>query len=60
MMGMIEKVIEIWRWNKTESQVSINGELGSAECEVALPVGGKALVRDIEGLTSRLKPYENS
>ena len=57
--GMIGKVVEIRRWNKTEGQVLINGELWSAVCEVPLPVGGKAVVRGIEGLTLKLKPYEN-
>ena len=60
VMGMIGKVVEIRRWNKTEGQVSINGELWSAVCEVPLPVGGKAVVQGIEGLTLKLKPYENS
>jgi membrane-bound ClpP family serine protease len=59
-MGMIGKVVEIRRWNKTEGQVLINGELWSAVCEVPLPVGGKAVVQGIEGLTLKLKPYENS
>jgi membrane-bound ClpP family serine protease len=60
VMGMIGKVVEIRRWNKTEGQVLINGELWSAVCEVPLPVGGKAVVQGIEGLTLKLKPYENS
>jgi len=60
VMGMIGKVVEIQRWHKTEGQVSINGELWSAVCEVPLPVGGKAVVQGIEGLTLKLKPYENS
>ena len=59
VMGMIGKVVEIRRWNKTEGQVSINGELWSAVCEVPLTVGGKAVVQGIEGLTLKLKPYEN-
>ena len=57
---MIGKVVEIRRWNKTEGQVLINGELWSAVCEVPIPVGDKAVVRGIEGLTLKLKPYENS
>jgi len=40
VMGMIGKVVEIRRWNKTEGQVFINGELWSAVCVVPLPVGG--------------------
>jgi len=58
--GMIGKVVEIRRWNKTEGQVLINGELWSAVCEVPLQVGGKAVVQSIEGLTLKLKPCENS
>ena len=58
--GMIGKVVEIRRWNKTEGQVLINGERWSAVCEVSIPVGDKAVVRGIEGLTLKLKPYENS
>ena len=59
VMGMIGKVVEIRRWNKTEGQVMINGELWSAVCEVPLPVGGKAVIRGIEGITLKLEPYEN-
>ena len=58
--GMIGKVVEIQRWNRTEGRVLINGELWSDVCEVPLPVGGKAVIRDIEGLTLKLKPYKNS
>ena len=60
VMGMIGKVVEIQRWNKTEGQVLINGERWTAVCEIPLPVGGKAVILDIEGLTLKLKPYENS
>ena len=56
--GMIGKVVEIKRWDKTEGQVLINGELWKAVCEIQLPVGGKAVILDIEGLTLKLKPYE--
>jgi len=57
--GMIGKVVEIKRWDKTEGQVLINGELWNAVCEIPLPVGGKAVIQDVEGLTLKLKPYEN-
>lgn len=59
VMGMIGEVVEIRRWNKTEGQVLINGELWSAICEVPLTVGGKAVILGIEGLTLKLKPLEN-
>ena len=58
LTGMIGKAVEIKRWDKTEGQVLINGELWKAVCEVPLPVGGKAVILDIEGLTLKLKPYE--
>ena len=54
--GMIGKVVEIKRWNKTEGQVLVNGELWSAVCDVPLTVGGKAEIMDISGLTLKLKP----
>ena len=57
--GMIGKAVEIKRWDKTEGQVLINGELWKAVCEIQLPVGGKAVILDIEGLTLKLKPYDN-
>jgi len=60
VIGMTGKVVEIRRWNKTEGQVFINGELWSAACEIPLPVDGKSVVQGIEGLTLKLKPYENS
>ena len=58
-MGMIGKVVEIKRWNKTEGQVLVNGELWRAVCDVPLTQGNKAVILDIEGLTLKLKPYEN-
>jgi len=58
VMGMIGKVVEIKRWDETEGQVLINGELCKAVCEVPLLNGGKAVVQGIEGLTLKLKPYE--
>jgi len=57
--GMIGKVVEIKRWDKTEGQVLINVELWKAFCDVPLPVDGKALIHDVEGLTLNLKPYED-
>jgi len=57
--GMIGKAVEIKRWDKAEGQVEINGELWKAVCEVPLSVGGKAIIQDVEGLTLRLKLYED-
>ena len=57
--GMIGKVVVIKRWDKTEGQVLINGELWRAICDVPLTQGSKAVILNIEGLTLKLKPYEN-
>jgi len=60
VMGMIGKVVEIKRWDATEGQVLINGELWMAVCEVQLTVGSKAEIQGIEGLILNLKPHENN
>ena len=57
--GMIGKVVEIKTWDKTEGRVLVNGELWRAISEFPLPQGSKAVILDIEGLTLKLKPYEN-
>jgi len=54
--GMVGKVVEVKRWNKTEGQVTVNGELWRAVCDVPLTVGDKARIIDITGLTLKLKP----
>ena len=56
--GMVGKVVEIKRWNKTEGQVMVNGELWSAVCDVQLTVGDKAEIIDITGLTLKLTPQK--
>ena len=58
VMGMVGKVVEIERWNKTEGQVLVNGELWRAVCDDPLSKGGKAIIINIGGLTLKLKPYE--
>jgi membrane-bound ClpP family serine protease len=57
--GVIGKVVEIKRWDKNEGQVLINGELWNAVCEISLQEGSKAVILDIEGLTLKLKSYED-
>ena len=54
--GMIGKIVEVRRWNKTEGQVLVNGELWRAVCDVPLTVGDRAEIIDITGLTLKLKP----
>ena len=53
--GMVGKVVEIKRWNGTEGQVLVNGELWRAVCDVQLTVGDQAEIIDITGLTLTLK-----
>jgi len=57
-MGMIGKVVEIKRWDKTQGQVLVNGELWRAVCDVPLTQGSEAVILGIEGLTLKLKPYK--
>lgn len=57
--GMVGKIAEIKQWNTTEGQVLVNGELWKAVCETPLPVGSKAEILEIEGLTLRLKADKN-
>jgi len=57
--GMIGKVVEIKRWNKSEGQILVNGVLWNAVCEMPLQEGSKAVILDIEGLILKLKPHEN-
>ncbi len=57
--GMVGKVVEIKRWDKTEGQVLVSGELWMAVCEVPLTVGSKAEIQGIEGLILNLKPLGN-
>ncbi len=56
---MVGKVVEIKRWDKTEGQVLIDGELWNAVCESPLAAGGRAIIQGVEGLTLKLKPYED-
>lgn len=56
--GMIGKVVEIKQWEKTEGQVLVSSELWRAVCDAPLPVGGKAVIVDVEGLTLKLTPLD--
>ena len=58
--GMIGETVEIRKWDKTSGQVFINGELWRAECAVPLSVGNNAAIESIDGLTLKLKPYEQA
>ena len=49
VMSMIGKVVEIPRWNKTEGQVFINGELWKAVSEVHLLPGDRVVIQNVVG-----------
>ena len=57
--GMFGKVVEVRQWNKTEGQVVVDGELWRGVSDVPLLTGGKAIIQDVEGLTLRLKPFND-
>ena len=56
--GMLEKVVEVKQWKKTEGQVLVNGELWRAVSDVPLLAGDKAVIQNVEGLTLRVKAFE--
>ena len=57
--GMLEKVVEVRQWNETKGQVFVNGELWAAVSDVPLLTGDKAIIENVEGLTLRVKGFEN-
>jgi len=57
--GMLGKVAEVKRWHKSEGQVFLNGELWRAVSDVPLFAGDKAVVQKVDGLTLRVKPFED-
>jgi len=57
--GMFGKVVEVRQWNRTEGQVVVDGELWRGVSDVPLLRGGKAIIQDVEGLTLRLKPFND-
>jgi membrane-bound ClpP family serine protease len=57
--GMLGKVGEVKQWQKTEGQVFVNGELWIAVSNVPLLTGDKAVIQNVEGLTLRVKPFND-
>jgi len=49
VMSMMGKVVEIRRWNKTDGQVFINGELWKAVSEVHLLPGDRVVIQNVVG-----------
>jgi membrane-bound serine protease (ClpP class) len=57
--GMLGRVGKVKQWEKTEGQVFVNGELWRAVSEVPLLRGDKAVIQNVEGLTLRVKPFND-
>ncbi len=57
--GMLEKVVEVKQWEKTEGQVLVNGELWRAVSDVPLLAGDKVVIQNVEGLTLRVEPCKD-
>ena len=57
--GMFGKVVEVRQWNETEGQAVVDGELWRGVSDVPLLTGGKAIIQNVEGLTLRLKPFND-
>jgi membrane protein implicated in regulation of membrane protease activity len=57
VVGMIGKTVEIKHWNDTTGTVLIHGEVWNALSDKPLKTGEIAIVREIDGLTLKLKPF---
>lgn len=57
--GMLGRVVEVKQWEEAEGRVFVNGELWSAISDVPLMKGNKAIIESVEGLTLRVKPFED-
>ena len=58
--GLLGEVVEVKQWKEIEGQVVIKGELWRAISDVPLTKGDKALIYNVEGLTLKVKPVDNS
>ncbi len=57
--AMIGKVAEVKLWHKTKGQVFVDGELWQAICKVSMVKGDKAIVREVDGLTLKVEPFDD-
>ena len=53
------RVAEIKQWEKAEGRVFVNGELWNAVGDVRFMIGDRAVIERVEGLTLRVKPFED-
>jgi membrane-bound serine protease (ClpP class) len=58
--SLVGEVVEVRQWEETEGQVFIKGELWRAVSDVPLMKGDKAIIQNMEGLTLKVKPLEDS
>ena len=58
MTGMLGRAAKVIQWDKTEGQVFVNGELWRAVSDAPLLKGDKAVIQSVEGLTLRVKAFE--
>jgi len=57
--GMVGKVAEVRLWHKNKGQVFVSGELWQAVCDVSMVKGDKAIIREVEGLTLKVEPFDD-
>jgi len=57
--GMVGKVAEVRLWNENKGQVLVSGELWQAVSGVSMVKGDKAIIREVEGLTLRVEPFDD-
>lgn len=57
--GMVGKVAEVRRWHNNKGQVFVNGELWQAVCRVSMVKGDRAIIREVEGLTLKVEPFNS-
>jgi len=54
------QVVYVRHWKGKEGQVFIKGDLWKAESDVPLKKGDKAIIQQVEGLTLKVKPSDDS
>jgi membrane-bound serine protease (ClpP class) len=57
--GMLGKVAEVRQWQTSEGQVVVKGELWKAISDVPLSTGDRVIIQNVEGLTLKVKPFND-
>ena len=58
--SLLGEVVEVREWKGKEGQVFIKGELWRAVCDVTLMKGEKAIIKNFDGLTLKVKSIDKS